>query len=71
MAEQIIELNRERFNLLDGKLDRILGEIRDLKGRMSAVEYAVVTLRSSIDRFDERLDRIERRMELRDAEPLS
>lgn len=63
---------------IDRKLDRVIEELHDLKGRVTALEEQVVGLRRDIfqlyeaqvrmqhtlDRHGERLDRIERRLEL-------
>ncbi len=63
---------------LDAKIDRLTDDVADVKHRLTAVEialgslaateashYANSSLRS--DKFDERLDRIERRLDIREA----
>lgn len=59
---------------IDGKVDRIAEDVRDLKIRMTSIERQIGELRVDIaglaarqDRADDRLDRIERRVDLRDA----
>lgn len=54
----------ELLRRMDGKLDRVLAELADLKPRMTAVEEAVARQSGRIDRIDFRLDRIERRLDL-------
>jgi hypothetical protein len=61
------------FRRLDTKLDRVLAELADLKPRMTAVEVQLGYLTPSvgrtnerIDRVDVRLEKIERRLDLRD-----
>jgi hypothetical protein len=52
---------------LDEKLDRIGDDVRELKGRMTAVEEAVVGIQRRMDRLDLRLDRVEKRLDLVDV----
>lgn len=52
---------------LDGKMDRLLEDMRDIKVRMTAAEEAVVGLSRRMDRVEGRLDRIEKRLDLVDA----
>jgi outer membrane murein-binding lipoprotein Lpp len=79
MAEQqpenivLVDLRR-----MDEKLDRLADDVRDLKGRMTAVELALAGVRrdivlvtesvaqtnARIDRVDIRLERVERRLDL-------
>jgi hypothetical protein len=56
---------------MDEKFDRMGGDLRDLKVRMTSVERRLVDLRGDVvgltermDRMDDRLERIERRLEL-------
>ena len=56
---------------LDEKFDRMGGDLRDLKQRMTSVERQLVDLRGDMvsltdrmDRMDDRLERIERRLDL-------
>jgi hypothetical protein len=49
---------------LDGKMDRMLDDMRDLKLRMTAREEAIVGLNRRMDRVEDRLDRIEKRLDL-------
>lgn len=72
------------FRRMDAKLDRVLGDVSDLRQRMTALEGQMVGVRrdivaveeavarqsARIDRIDTRLDRIERRLDLaEDAQP--
>jgi predicted nuclease with TOPRIM domain len=59
---------------LDGKVDRLLDDMREVKQRLSSVEVSVAHLHGDfaaqsgrIDRLESRLDRIEQRLDLRDA----
>lgn len=49
---------------IDGKLDRVLDEVSDLKIRVTNVEENLVALNRRVDRFDTRAERIERRLGL-------
>lgn len=59
---------------MDAKLDRLSDDVQDLKHRMTAVERQIgelfvgqAAIQARLDRFEVRLDRIERRLGL--AEP--
>jgi hypothetical protein len=59
---------------IDKKLDRLVGDVDDLKLRMTGVERSVAGVemslagvQSRIGRVDHRLDRIERRLDLVDS----
>ncbi len=49
---------------LDEKVDRLLDEMRDVKGRLTGVEENLAAVHRRIDRMDLRIDRIERRLDL-------
>jgi chromosome condensin MukBEF ATPase and DNA-binding subunit MukB len=51
---------------LDEKVDRIGDDVRELKGRMTALEESVVGVQRRMDRLDLRLDRVEKRLDLAD-----
>jgi predicted nucleic acid-binding Zn-ribbon protein len=44
---------------IDGKIDRIAEDVRELKLRMSSVETQVGVIHARIDRIEGRLERIE------------
>lgn len=48
---------------LDGKIDRVLDDIRDLKVRMTAVEAAFVAVNRRIDTLEGRLDEVEHHLD--------
>lgn len=52
---------------LDGKIDRVLDDIRDLKVRMTAVEAAFVRVNRRLDTLEGRLDQMEHQLDF--AEP--
>ncbi len=49
---------------IDGKLDRVHDDVRDIKVRLTSVEEALAGVNRRIDRTEGRLDRIERRLEV-------
>jgi predicted nuclease with TOPRIM domain len=51
---------------VDAGLDELREDVREVKGRLGNIEAAVALLSGRMDRFDERLARIERRLELRE-----
>jgi len=75
MNDDVGNLILERLRRMDERLSNIECDMHDLKLRMTVVEEHVGNLVLSIsglnarmDRFDERLARVERRLELRTAE---
>jgi septal ring factor EnvC (AmiA/AmiB activator) len=74
MADEPFNLVLEHLKRIQGKLDALSLEMGDIKLRMSAVEGHLGqlmlqngTIHSRLDRFDERLSRIERRLDLIEA----
>ena len=61
--DNIVLVYLRRF---EEKLDRVGDDVRELKGRMTAVEEAVVGIQRRMDRLDLRLDRVEKRLDLVD-----
>jgi DNA-binding FrmR family transcriptional regulator len=51
---------------IDGKLDGVYDDVKDIKVRMTSVEEALAGVNRRIDRAEGHLDRIERRLELVD-----
>ncbi|MFZ1109373.1 MAG: hypothetical protein WAN43_13645 [Rhodomicrobium sp.] len=78
MAEDIVDLTRERFNRVDAKLDRILTALETATGRIASLEEQValqrresnllredfIRLEHRIDDMDQRLAKIEKRLDL-------
>jgi len=65
----------ERLRRIDDRLSNIEGDMQDIKLRMTVAEehlgnmvLSISGLNARMDRFDERLTRVERRMELRGGE---
>jgi DNA anti-recombination protein RmuC len=51
------------------KVDRLIDDVRELKGRVTAVGENLAGVHRRIDRLELRVDRIERRLDLADAHP--
>jgi len=63
---------------MDAKLDRLLGDMQEAKGRLTSLERQIALLHGDfagqsarIDRIELRLERIERQLELAPALPRS
>jgi len=67
MAVEPDNLVLQMLRRIDGKVDRVLEDVQDLKIRMTHVEEGLAGVNRRIDRVEIRLDRIERRLELADA----
>ena len=74
MTDEIGNLILERLRRMDDRLVNIEADMHDVKLRVSGVEDHLATMVVSItglnhrmDRFDERLTRVERRLDLREA----
>ncbi len=52
---------------LDEKLDRVLNDIAELRTRTGAMERGLAELSGRVDRLTDRVERIERRLELSEA----
>ena len=78
MSDEPENLTLVYLRRMDAKLDRVLVDIRDLKHRATAQEVSAASIRREVavvgeaiaqlavrmDTFDDRLDRIERRLDL-------
>jgi hypothetical protein len=62
MADEPIDLNRERFNRVDAKLDRILDAIEHLTLRVGSIEQKTAIVVTDIARLDARLDDFSKRL---------
>jgi len=75
MTENIENLMLEHLKAIRAQLDRIERDVQDLKARMGSLEVHSVATQGEVvrhsarfDEFDSRLSRVERRLELRDAQ---
>jgi tetrahydromethanopterin S-methyltransferase subunit G len=71
MVEETPNIVLEYLRRIDAKVDRLVGDVQDLKHRVTSVEGQAAGVRADlanmaapVDRIESRLDRIERRLEL-------
>ena len=74
MTDNVENLILERLRRIDETLQDLRGDMKDVKIRMTAMEEHMLSLQTSVvglngrmDWFDERLSRVERRLDLRDG----
>jgi predicted nucleic acid-binding Zn-ribbon protein len=67
MADEPIDLNRERFNRIDAKLDRILDDLQDVKVRMTSMEENYGATSRRLDRIERDVSHIKKRLDLVEA----
>ncbi len=53
---------------IDERTERMADDLQDLKSRVTSVEGGLAGVNRRLDRLDNRVERIERRLELTDAE---
>jgi outer membrane murein-binding lipoprotein Lpp len=71
MSEEPDNLVLVYLRRIDGKVDRLIEDIQDVKHRVTSLEGQVASIRSDmaamsmrIDRLETRFDRIERRLDI-------
>ena len=64
MSDTLDNLILRMLHRMDEKLDRSGDDIRELKGRVGALEERYASASRRLDRVELRLERIERRLEL-------
>lgn len=74
MSDEPINLVLTRLNRIDDKLDRLMDRVGELTGRIGSLETLVAHIHGDmaaqsvrIDQLGNRLEKVERRLELRDA----
>ena len=67
MAEEPDALAPRLLRRLGEKTGRLLGDMHDLKVRITVVEEGLAGVRRRMDRLDERLERVERRLDPAEA----
>ena len=67
MADEPDNLVLAMLRKMDGKLDRIVDDVQNLKVRMTHVEEGLVGVNRRLDRLEVRVDRIEQRLDLVDS----
>lgn len=67
MADNVENLVLERLRRMDEKLDRIESSVRENRDRLGHLERLYVSISHRVDTIDDRLTRIDRRLDLQDA----
>jgi hypothetical protein len=67
MADEPESLVLRYLRNIDQKVDRLIDDVKDIKLRLTLVEEGLAGANRRIDRVEDRLDRIERRLHLEDA----
>ncbi len=67
MADEPDNLVLVLLRKMDGKLDRLAEDMRDVKVRMTHVEEGLAGVNRRLDRLEVRVDRIDSRLELVDS----
>ena len=67
MADEPDSLVLRYLREIDRKLDLVREDVREMKERVSAIEHTLVRHQTAMDRLADRVERLERRTELRGA----
>jgi phage shock protein A len=67
MVENIADLTLSLLRRVDTKLDLLGQDVREVKNRLGILETQYASLSNRQDRLDDRIERIERRLEIADA----
>jgi len=67
MAEEPVDFTREYLRRMDEKLDRVLARVDELAISVSGLLQIAAAQSSHLDRLDNRVERIEKRLNLVDA----
>lgn len=63
----LLQQIQTRLTRIEGRLDRLVDDVQDLKVRVTHVEEGLAGANRRLDRLDMRAERIERRLELTEA----
>ncbi len=64
MADEPENLVLVMLRRMDAKLDRVIDDLHDLKVRMTGVEEGLNVVQRRIDRLEDRVERVERRLDV-------
>ena len=67
MADEPENLTLKFLRRIDEKLDRVAEDVHMIKVRLTSVEESLVGITRCVDRIEDRMDRIERRLDLAGA----
>lgn len=69
MSDDLKEFVHERFRRTDEKLDKLMAVLVELRTTQAGILQILAAIDNRDLRTDQRLDRIEKRLDLADAEP--
>ena len=67
MAKEPENLTPVYLRRIDEKVDRLISDVHDLKGRVTGVEENLAGVHRRLDRLELRVERIEKRLDLVDS----
>jgi archaellum component FlaC len=67
MADQVDNFVLATLHKIDERLDRMALDVHDLKVRLTSVEHGFGGVNRRLERLDNRMELIEKRLELSDA----
>jgi hypothetical protein len=67
MSGETANLVLEQLRALRGGVEALRDDMREIKGRLGVLEAGYASLQHNMDRVGLRLDRIERRLDLREG----
>ena len=68
MSDTTADLTLALLRRLDGRLDELRTDMREVKERLGLLEQTGASISRRVDRIEDRLDRIERRLDIVPAE---
>jgi predicted nuclease with TOPRIM domain len=70
MAMEPTNLVIEHLRYIRGAVDGLRDDMREIKTRLGILESQYASVSNRIDRLDDRLERVERRLELNETAPI-
>jgi tetrahydromethanopterin S-methyltransferase subunit G len=64
MADDVLDFLREQFMRVNGRLDKIDFRLDEITARLGLLEHGYANLSARVDFMNQRLERIERRLDL-------
>jgi tetrahydromethanopterin S-methyltransferase subunit G len=71
LIQELLRQLHQRFDVVDHKLGEVKSELIAIRGHQLSIQQDVHNIYSILGRYDMRLDRIERRLELDETPTLS
>lgn len=68
-SQNVLDYLRENFKRVNDRLDKLAGDMLEVKQRLGFLEEAYGSLSRRVDTLDRRLERIERRLDIVETAP--